>query len=123
MLHRSFGAGSFAGFWQYWNPVFGYVLGRYVFSPLRRVLPSAPAVIATFLVSGAFHDVVTMAVRGSVAFLFTPWFFFLGVGVVLGRAIRMDLSRSPWPMRAGVNLAYLLVGLALALVAKGVLAI
>ncbi|MCB0198341.1 MAG: hypothetical protein KDJ65_40755, partial [Anaerolineae bacterium] len=24
MLRRSFGAASFAGFWQYWNPIWGY---------------------------------------------------------------------------------------------------
>jgi hypothetical protein len=29
MLQRSFGARSFAVFWQYWNPVFGYILGRF----------------------------------------------------------------------------------------------
>ena len=122
MLHRAFGARSFAGFWQYWNPVFGYGLGRYVFFPLKRVLPSALALIATFVVCGALHDTVAMIVGGSLVFLFTPWFFFLGVGVVFGRAIRMDLSRYPWAVRAGVNLAYILVCLALTLVAKGVLA-
>ncbi len=28
MLHRSLGAASFAGFWQYWNPIWGYGLGK-----------------------------------------------------------------------------------------------
>ena len=118
MFHRSFGAGSFAGFWRYWNPVFGYVLGRYVFSPLRKALPSALALVATFVVSGVVHDLVSTAVRGSVAFLFTPWFFFHGVGVVLGEATGMDLSRYPWLLRASVNFTYVLVCLALALIVK-----
>lgn len=39
MLRRSFGARSFAGFWQHWNPVFGYCLGTRVFIPLKRIVP------------------------------------------------------------------------------------
>ena len=30
MLRRSFGAGTLAGFWQYWNPIFGYYLAHSV---------------------------------------------------------------------------------------------
>ena len=45
MLRRSFGARSFAGFWQYWNPVFGYCLGRYIFVPLKRVSPPSVALV------------------------------------------------------------------------------
>jgi hypothetical protein len=33
MLIRSFGAGTFARFWQYWNPIWGYALGRYIYAP------------------------------------------------------------------------------------------
>ena len=118
MLNRSLGAGSFAGFWQNWNPVFGYGLGRYVFMPLRRVLPSSIAVVATFVVSGAIHDLVTMAVRSSPAFLFTPWFFFLGLGVLVGHAVHMNLSDRSWPLRAAVNTAYVVTCLLIVLLLK-----
>ena len=118
MLDRSLGAGSFAGFWQHWNPVVGYGLGRYVFTPLRRVFPSSIAVVASFIVSGAIHDLVTMAVRGSPAFLFTPWFFLLGLGVLAGRAARMDLSDQPWLTRAAVNTVYVITCLAAVLSLK-----
>lgn len=118
MFHRSLGAGSFAGFWQYWNPVFGYGLARYVHSPLLRVLPPAAAVIVTFAVCGALHDLVTMAVRGSPTMLFTPWFSLLGVGVVLGRAAGMNLSRRPWLIRAFANLTYVGASLAVTLAAR-----
>ncbi len=32
MLHRSLGARSFAAFWQHWNPIWGYALGRFAYA-------------------------------------------------------------------------------------------
>ena len=64
MFQRSFGARSFAIFWQYWNPVFGYALGRYIYAPLKYMLSPTAALIATFVVCGILHDAVTTAVRG-----------------------------------------------------------
>jgi len=121
MFARSLGASSFAGFWRYWNPIFGYVLGRYVFVPLKRVLPSNLSLVLTFVVCGVFHDLVTSAVRGSPAFLFTPWFLFLAIGVLLGGAMRMDTSSRSWPVRAGINIAYLALCLLPALTLRGAL--
>lgn len=72
MLYRSFGAGTFAKFWQYWNPIWGYALGRYVYAPMHRYIPASLALILTFTVSGAIHDLATILVRASPAFLFTP---------------------------------------------------
>lgn len=42
-----------------------YGLGKFVYVPLRRVLPPVAAFIGTFIVSGGIHDLVTMAVRRS----------------------------------------------------------
>jgi len=109
MMSRSLGARSFAVFWQYWNPVFGYGLARYVNAPLRQVLPSAVAVILTFVVCGGLHDLVASSIRRSPTFPFSTWFLFLGVGVVAGRAVGMDLADRSWVTRAGVNIAYLVV--------------
>ncbi len=109
MLHRSLGASTFAGFWRHWNPVFGYVLGRFVFVPLKRLVPAPLALVATFGVSGAVHDLVTTLVRGAPAFFFTPWFVFLGVGVVLGSAGGLDFSTRRWGVRAVANLTYVSV--------------
>jgi hypothetical protein len=123
MLRRSLGAGSFAGFWRHWNPVFGYGLSRYVHSPLLRIVPPALAVVVTFAVCGALHDLVTTIVRGSPALFFTPWFVLLGVGVVVGRGAGLDLSDRPFAIRVGTNLAYIGACLALTIVARRVLGI
>ena len=121
MLERSFGATSFARFWQYWNPIWGYGLGKYIYSPISRILPAAVALIMTFVVSGLLHDLVTMALIGSVTFFFTPWFLILGLGVALGRAAGMDLSGRSFWMRVTINFAYLAIGAALTVLAKNIL--
>lgn len=77
----------------------------------------------TFVLCGALHDLVTTAVRGSAALLFTPWFFLLGAGVVLGRRAGMDFSSRPWAVRVGINLTYIVACLAVTLIARQVFAI
>ena len=78
MLVRSLGAGTFAKFWQYWNPIWGYALGRYVYAPLNRFLPASVSLILTFTISGVIHDVATMLVRGAPAFSFYTLVLFDG---------------------------------------------
>ncbi len=104
MLYRSFGAGSFAQFWQHWNPIWGYALGRYIYAPLRRILPAAFALLLTFVISGVVHDGVTILVRRSITFLFTPWFFLMAVVVIIGQALHLDYSRQSWARRMMINL-------------------
>lgn len=123
MLSRSLGAGSFAVFWQHWNPIWGYYLGRFVHVPVRRLAPHAVAVMATFAVSGVLHDVAVTIVRRSFTFVVTPWFLLLGIGVLVARAVRMDLSRQPWWWRAAVNLSYLVACLVVALQVTALLGI
>ncbi len=123
MFRRSLGAGSFSGFWQYWNPVWGYGLARYVYSPLKRVFRPTAALIMTFVVCGALHDLVITAIRGSATFLFTSWFFLLGFGVVFGRTVGMDYSSSPWLVRACVNYTYVGTCLAVTVIARRAFAI
>lgn len=113
MLYRSLGAGTFAEFWRYWNPVWGYYLGRYVHAPLNHWLPPAMSLVTTFVVSGALHDAAASAITGRIVFFLTPWFFIMGVGVVIGQALQMNYSRFVWPVRAVINISY--VGLSLAL--------
>ena len=115
MLRRSLGAASFASFWRFWNPIWGYYLARFVFRPSKRILPHPLALMFTFLVSGAIHDLVSTAVRGSATLLFTPWFFLMSLGVLLGEILDMDLSARAFGVRVAANLSYVGVCLWLAL--------
>ena len=114
MLVRSLGAGTFAKFWQYWNPIWGYALGRFIYAPLNTFLPSSISLILTFIVSGGIHDMATMLVRGASAFLFTPWFSLMGIVVVVGRLLKLDYSKQAFQVRVAINLTFILVCLMIA---------
>jgi hypothetical protein len=118
MLRRSLGAASFVEFWQYWNPIWGYALGKYVYAPAQQILPRSVAFVITFIVSGSIHDLVTMLVRRAFAFFFTPWFFLLGLGAVLSQALGVNFSKLPLWQRVAVNLLYLVTCLILTLFFK-----
>jgi hypothetical protein len=118
MFFRSLGAGSFAEFWRYWNPIFSYYLGRYVFKPSKRILPPALSLILTFIICGALHDAVSILFRGSFALLFTPWFLFMGLGVVIGNITGLEYSGQRWIFRAVINVFYIGACLSLAILLK-----
>ena len=118
MLVRSLGAGTFAKFWQYWNPIWGYELGRYVYAPLNQFLPASVSLILTFLISGGIHDLVTMLVSGAPAFLFAPWFFLMGIVVVFGRLLKLDYSNQAFRVRVAINVTFILVCLMIAIGVK-----
>ncbi|MAU08547.1 MAG: acyltransferase [Anaerolineaceae bacterium] len=107
MLNRSLGASTFKRFWQYWNPIWGYALGRYIFAPIKRFLPAGIALILTFIASGALHDLATTLVRGSLAFFFTPWFFLMSLIVVVEYTLGIDRSDQPFWARVAINLTYI----------------
>ncbi len=114
MLYRSFGAASFAGFWRYWNPIFGYYLHKYIFLPLRHVMPRWIALVLTFLFCGALHDSVTYIVRGTTALLFTTMFLFFSIGILMSALARFNMSKMSWFIRAIVNFSYVATCITLA---------
>ena len=103
MLYRSLGAGEFSSFWKFWNPIWGYYLGKYVFKPLKGVLPKALALILTFVFSGFIHDLAIMVIRKEFTLLLTPWFLFMGICIVLTEFVNLDYSRFSWIIRAIIN--------------------
>lgn len=57
MFKKSFQAKTFREFWWYWNPTYGFFLGKYIYKPLRKFLPQSISVIFTFIACGLFlHD-------------------------------------------------------------------
>jgi len=110
-FERSWGARSFADFWRFFNPVYGYYLSYYAYRPLRRFVPRALAMWLTFIVSGfLLHDLVGWALGWRIRFPeMTLVFALLGLGAVASEALHMDMSRWPFVARAGANIAYIVV--------------
>lgn len=107
MLQRSLGAGSFARFWHYWNPIWGYYLARYVLKPSRQFLPAPLAVVFTFFISGLLHDIAVSLVKWQLIFVFSTWFTLLGIIVVISQHFAVNYDRFPWLGRAAINVAIL----------------
>jgi hypothetical protein len=103
MLYRSIGARNFATFWMYWNPIFGYYLGIFIFKPLRKFTPAPFAQLATFIVCGLIHDCVTMVVRRDLSFFFSQWFLLMGLWVLYTSYSKHDFSNHVWLIRAILN--------------------
>lgn len=114
MLRYSLGAGTFAEFWLYWNPIWGYYLARYIQRPLLKLLPPSVALILTFVVSGALHDLAISLVKQTVYVVFTPWFGVMALVIVLTQALKLSYSALPWLLRAIIN--SVLIGASLAAV-------
>ncbi len=106
-LYRALGAKNFSAFWNFWNPIFGYYLGKKVFKPLKRMFPPSLSVIFTFGFCGVIHDIFTTAIRGNTSLFFTVWFLVISIFVTLCKWIRYDLSSARWGFRAFVNLIIL----------------
>lgn len=104
MLSRSLGAGKFSIFWQYWNPIWGFYLGKYIYKPLKRIFPQAVSLIITFVFCGFIHDLAIMLLKWKFTILLTPWFLCMGLCVVLGDYLKIDYSTYPWFVRAAINI-------------------
>jgi hypothetical protein len=107
MLYRSFASSSFKRFWNYWNPIWGYYLGYLVFQPLKKRLPDAIALVVTFGISGAVHDLAVSLFLWRSTFIFTPWFTLMGAMVVVSTAFHLCYESRYWITRAALNLAQL----------------
>lgn len=102
MLKRAFGASHFAEFWQYWNPIWGFYLAKYVQRPLRKRMPATLAVLLTFVCSGAIHDAVFSLLAWQLTFWFTPWFTLMGAVALFSHRWALS-SAHPWWQRAALN--------------------
>ena len=108
-LYRAFGAKDFATFWRYWNPIFGYTLGKYVYKPLKKTLPSSIALLITFIFCGSFHDLITIIFRKRTSFFFTICFTFFGLLVLLTQFAHIKSSSKKWISKALLNIICLIL--------------
>ncbi|MBL3658716.1 acyltransferase [Fulvivirga sediminis] len=106
-LYRSLGASNFSLFWNYWNPIFGYYLGNFIFKPLKKFAPVSLALILTFVFCGLIHDAVTTLLRQHISLFFTLWFFFMSLIVLLTRSLQHNFSKQTWLTRAAINIAFI----------------
>ncbi len=113
MLKRSLGASSFYLFWQYWNPIWGYYLSRKIMKPLSQFLALWLAIIFTFAVSGALHDLAITLVKLKFTFLFTPWFTLMSFIVLATKKFGISYSEHHWLIRASINISLVAVCLVL----------
>ena len=105
MLKRSLGASSFYLFWQYWNPIWGYYLSRKIMKPLSDLLPIWLAIIMTFAVSGALHDLAITLVKWELTVFFTPWFSLMSLIVLATKKLGISYSDYHWLVRAFINIS------------------
>lgn len=121
MNAHALGAKSFPIFWHYWNPIWGYYLSRNVMRPISQFLPMWLAVLVTFLVSGALHDLAIALVKWQAMFFFTPWFGIMGVIVIASNKYGLSYGALPWIMRAMINLLFILSSFSLTELTQGLL--
>ena len=103
MFRRSFGSGTFAGFWRYWNPLFSYYLLYNCYSPLRKYLPRYIAVMLTFMASGAIHDLFASLALLKLSVFFTPIFAGLGSLTILEEVSGLNFEWASYPLRYFIN--------------------
>ncbi|WP_299806149.1 acyltransferase [uncultured Shewanella sp.] len=113
MLKRSLGASSFYLFWQYWNPIWGYYLSRNIMKPLSQLFPLWLAIIFTFAVSGALHDLAITLVKLKLTFFFTPWFTLMSFIVLATKKFGISYREYHWLIRASINISLVIVCLVL----------
>jgi len=118
MLKHSLGASSFFVFWQYWNPIWGYYLSRKIMKPLSKLLPLWLAVILTFAVSGALHDLAITMAKWKLTFLFTPWFILMSFIVLATKKFSISYDKYHWLIRASINITLIALCLLLTLAFK-----
>ena len=118
MFVRAFGASSFPRFWNYWNPIWNYFLTRDVLRPVSRVAPMWVAVLVTFVVSGALHDLAISLVKLEFYTFFTPWFALMGTQVILSKKYAIEYQRHRFITRVLFNTLFIAVSFAIIFTAK-----
>lgn len=95
MLKASFFSTTFRDFWKHWNPLWSYFLTYYLYKPLKTVIPKPIAILLTFAVSGALHDLALMILLQWFNYLFTLIFLAFGFVVLIESFFKINLNSMP----------------------------
>ena len=114
MLKRSLGADSFDVFWLHWNPIWNYYLYRFIYKPLASNIHRYLAITGTFLFSGFIHDMIGLILYKRIVFLFSLWFFIMGIIVIISKHYTIKYSHYPINVIYLINLSIILGSLFLA---------
>lgn len=115
MLYRSLGANKFSEFWHYWNPIWGYYLGKLIFKPLRMKFGKSVSIILTFIISGLIHDFVVSVLYFKIVIIITPWFILMSLSLILSNQLGIEIKSTNWFYRAFINICYIGICLFIAL--------
>lgn len=113
-LYRALGAKNFSSFWNFWNPIFGYYLGKKIFKPIKHFLPTSISLIVTFVFCVLIHDTVTLLFHRQTFFLFSYWFLIMGTAVLISNYFNQNLAQHHWIIRCISNLFIILICLCFA---------
>lgn len=106
-LQNAFGAESNAAFWKFWNPVWGYYLAKYIYLPLKQVVPASLAALLTFVASGAIHDFAVGVFGFGWQHFLTRWFFVMGIFFWASKRLNINYGGFSFPVRVVINVASL----------------
>lgn len=99
--------------------MFSYHLYYRCYKPLARFLPRSLAVILTFAVSGAIHDLFASLVTADLFVLFVPVFVVFGLLVVVEEGIGSSFVGMPFWLRAATHSVVIAGTVAVGVVIRG----
>ena len=108
MLKRSLGAPNFAGFWHYWNPIWGYYLSRFVMRPLRRYCQQKWQ-YSSRLQSVVHYTMWLFLIKQQWIVIITPWFSVMGLFVIVLTRMKVNYPNLPIVARGLVNVSWLAI--------------
>jgi len=123
-ISRAFTAPTLGAFWLYWNPVYGFILARFCYRPIRRRLPDSIAVVSTFAVSGFFlHDLLLWPARLAAGKrplfpVVTLAFVVVALLVIATDALEVDMHALRPATRAAIHLLCLALAFAASILAS-----
>lgn len=113
-IEKAFHARSFKLFWRYWNPLYGYLLSKYINKPLSRKLNDKISTILTFIFSGlVLHDSWLMPLyyilfNKIIFFPVTIIFFCYAIVLVIEDTFRLRKNTTDDKIHVLINIVYIL---------------